>query len=331
MILGRVSKFFYFFLILLFFSCNSNNKIKINGFTMGTTYEITIDGFNDNASDIKASVDSLLLDINNIFSTYLIDSEISNINNFKENKQISISKDFYNVLKKSLYYCRLSNGSYDVTVAPLVELWGFGKNKDQIIPTQNLINQSLEAIGYKNIYIDKGFLRKKNSSLSIDLNSIAKGYAVDEVYHLLKEYGYENFLVEIGGELRSSNTKEYNWYVGIANPFSNTIVNKIRLSNFSMATSGTYNNYFIYNDEKYSHIINPKNGYPYKYQLVSATIIANECIDADALATIALTMNVDEFLNIINSLDNTECFLVSVDKENNLFFKESENFSDFID
>ena len=173
---------------------------------MGTTYEITIDGFNDNASDIKASVDSLLLDINNIFSTYIIDSEISNINNFKEYKQISISKDFYNVLKKSLYYCHLSNGSYDVTVAPLVELWGFGKN----------------------IYIDKGFLRKKNNSLSIDLNSIAKGYAVDEVYHLLKEYGYENFLVEIGGELRSSNTKEYNWYVGIANPFSSTIINKIR-------------------------------------------------------------------------------------------------------
>ena len=331
MTLGNISKLCYLFLIILFFSCNSNNKIKINGYIMGTTYEITIDDFNSNSSELKDDVDKLLKDINSIFSTYEIDSEISFINNFKENKNIKISGEFLEVISKSLYYCDLSNGSYDITVAPLVELWGFGKNKEQVIPTQNIINEKLEQIGYENILIDNQLLRKKNSLLSIDLNSIAKGYAVDEVYNMLIRKGYKNFLVEIGGELRSSSVDGYSWLIGIANPLSNSIINKIELNNFSMATSGTYNNYFIHDDKKYSHIINPKNGYPYQYELISATIISEECADADALATMALTMPVDIFLNIINSLDDTECYLVAVDTENNLFYKESDNFSSFID
>ena len=331
MTLGNFSKLNYLFLILVFFSCNSNNKIKINGYTMGTTYEVTIDSFHGDSSVLKDNIDKILLDINNIFSTYLIDSEISFINNFKENKNIKISEEFHEVLSRSLYYCDLSAGSYDITVGPLVELWGFGKNKVQIIPSEEDIKETLNYIGYENILSDDSFLRKNIKTLNIDFNSIAKGYAVDKVYDLLKKNSYNNFLVEIGGELRSSSTDEYSWTVGIADPTSNNIINKIKLDNFSMATSGTYNNYFVYNEQVYSHIINPLTGYPYQHELVSATIITEKCIDADALATMAFTMNVDEFLNIVNSLENTECYLVSVNEENNLIFKESDNFLNFID
>ncbi len=332
MTLGKLFKSNYLYLsfILVFFSCKTDSKVKINGYTMGTSYEVTINNFKDNPLDVKKFIDELLVEINDTFSTYIIDSEISKINKSKTNENIKVSERFQKVLNTALGYCTLSNGSYDVTISPIVELWGFGKNKTQVVPLKSNIEEVLINVGYENIYLKDKILRKNITSLNIDLNSIAKGYAVDQVSLFLKHYGYDDFLVEIGGELKSSSTNLSSWVVGIAHPLSNSVIKKINLNNYSMATSGTYNNYFIDNETMYSHMLNPKTGYPFAYEMISATVISKDCIDADALATVAFTMNVDSFLDIINSMDNTDCFLITIDENKNLLFYESEDFSNFI-
>ena len=321
-------------LILFLFSCNTSDDIKINGFTMGTTYEVTIRNFNDSSEKLKIEIDSLLSDINNIFSTYIINSEISKINKSKD-IQIDISDRFSYVLNKSLYYCELSNGGYDITVAPLVELWGFGKNKIQDFPSEESIYNTIKKIGFQNIYIKDKILYKKINDISIDLNSIAKGYAVDEIALLIISKGYTDFLVDIGGEIKSSIKNTDNWIVGIQDPLldgvsQRGVIKKILLNNKSMATSGTYNNYFLHDEQIFAHIINPKTGYPYNYSIVSATVIASDCIDAEAYATMAMTMEVDDFLSIINSSKDVESFLVLVDENNNFIHYESKNFKEFI-
>ena len=319
------------FFSLFFFSCNNLNDVTMSGFTMGTTYEVKIKDFTYNKNEFHNSIDSVLVNINKIFSTYIIDSEISLIN--KSNSlTFSISKPFKYVLNKSLFFCSLSKGSYDITVAPLVEQWGFGKNKTQIIPNQKLISKHLQNIGFENIYVRNNKLHKKNKKLTIDLNSIAKGYAVDEIALLIKNRGFNNFLIEIGGEIKvSSDVSSEPWILGIQNPLSNSVIKRIILKNKSMATSGTYNNYFELDGNKFSHIINPKTGYPYNYKVVSATVITNDCIDADAFATMAMTLEIDDFLNIVNKVDGVECYLVEVDNEGKFIYHESINFKTFIE
>jgi len=316
-------------LILLLVSCNSPKDIKINGYTMGTTYEITLRNYNGKSDILKNKIDSLFSDINNVFSTYILNSEISLIND-SSTDVISISDELNYVLEKSLFYCELSSGSYDITIAPLVEEWGFGKSKTQLIPSEESILNLLNNIGYDKIDVKNNKLYRKNKSISIDLNSIAKGYAVDEVFSLIKKEGYNDFLIEIGGEISSSIHESDGWIVGIQNPTQNGIVKKINLTNQSMATSGTYNNYFEKNGKFFSHIINPQTGYPYDYSIVSATIITNKCIDADAYATMAMTMKVDKFLNIVNSKKNVECYLIVLNEYGDFIYYESNNFKDFI-
>lgn len=296
---------------------------------MGTTYEITIRSYSGDYGKLKNSIDYLLDNINNVFSTYKIDSEISKINSSRQ-EVVQVSRMFNYVLSKSLYFCDISSGNYDITIAPLVEEWGFGKNKKQDIPSKPTISNLLKNIGYNNIYLKDDMLYRNKTSVNIDLNSIAKGYAVDEVSNLIKSKGYYDFLVEIGGEVKSSVLHSEDWLVGIQSPNSNEIIKRIVLSNKSMATSGTYNNYFEYDGKKFSHIINPKTGYPYEHSIVSATIIANECIDADAYATMAMTMKIDDFLNVVNGKKDVECFLIVLEENQDLIYYQSDNFKDFI-
>ena len=309
---NRFLKYISFLFILLFYSsCNSNrNEIMITGHTMGTTYSITIIDFKDEEDSFKNQIDSLLSILNKRFSTYLNDSEISNINTQNLNS-FSLSHDFAYVLEKALYYCRLSDGNYDITIAPLVDLWGFGSSGSMDFPNKGYIQDVLKSVGYQNIMLKDNILLNKNK-LKIDLNSIAKGHGVDRVFEYILEKGYSDFLVEIGGEIRSSNTTKDAWIIGIQNPEENSIIKKIKLNNKSMATSGTYNNFFKYKEKKYSHILNPKTGYPYMYNSVSASIITDKCIDADAYATLAIAMNPKEIIELINKDSSVECYLLEI-------------------
>ena len=294
---------------------------------MGTTYSITITGFKDQEDNFKNQIDSLLSIFNKHFSTYLDDSEISNINT-QESNSFTLSNEFLYVLQKALYYCEISDGHYDITIAPLVDLWGFGPSGNMKLPDKKSIEYTLENIGYQKIVLTNNILLN-NSKVKIDLNSIAKGYAVDKISEYIMERGYSDFLVEIGGEIRSSNHRRDSWIIGIQNPEENSIINKIQLNNKSMATSGTYNNFFTHKEKDYSHILNPKTGYPYIHNSVSATIIADKCIDADAYATLAMAMNPDKVIELINKDSSVECYILEIQDDEMIEYK-SNGFDSFI-
>ena len=319
-------KSFLLIFLILFNSCsNPNNKTTISGYTMGTTYSISIIDFIHNQDDFKARIDSQLNLINKKFSTYMSDSEISIINS-SNTEIITISDEFKYVLNKALYYCNLVKGNYDITIGPLISLWGFNKPSKRIPLYDEIIN-TLDYVGYKKIYLKNNYLVKSNRSINIDLNSIAKGYAVDRISEFLNNIGYTNYLVEIGGELQSKKDDDYdNWIIGIQNPISNSIIKKIKLNNLSLATSGTYNNFFELEGVTYSHILNPNTGYPYKYQTVSTTILAEKCIDADAYATLSMTMEPIDIINLINESSNIEAYIIEIDENNELIEYMSKGF-----
>ena len=308
---------------------------------MGTTYAITIIDSTISKSDIlflEESIDSILIDVNNFFSTYIESSEISKVNN---STQIKLSPTFTDLYSKAIKYCELSNGLYDITVSPLIYLWGFSDYNYSAFPRESDIKQTLEYVGYDKITKLKSKYKpgktiqleiKKDINTKIDLNSIAKGYAVDMIYDYLNssKYDFVNYLIEIGGELRSKNNLNKNWIIGIQHPKENSIIHKVNLSNYSLATSGTYNNYFEKDGLKYSHIINPITGYPIKKNIVSATVIAPKCLDADALATLLMVMNWKDGLDLINNLTDTECLIILERPGNILEEIYSDGLSNFI-
>ena len=297
---------------------------------MGTTYSITIVNFNHKLKNFQTTIDSSLNSINEKFSTYLENSEISNINASKTDF-VYLSKDFEYVLKKALDYCKTVNGTYDITVGPLLDLWGFSHSLKKSIPSDKEITKALNNIGYKYLALNNSSLTKKNKNIILDLNSLAKGHGVDKISELLEANGYYDYLVEIGGEIRtgkSSNPDD--WIIGIQHPKSNKILKKVRLNNLSMATSGTYNNYFNYNGLNYSHIINPFTGYPFKYKTVSATIISKYCIDSDALATVSMTLDPIDMIALINAKDDIEAYLVEISDDGSLIEYVSKGFDKLI-
>tara|TARA_Y100001970_G_scaffold293187_1_gene438389 strand:+ start:204 stop:1115 length:912 start_codon:yes stop_codon:yes gene_type:complete len=285
---------------------------------MGTTYTIKIiNQFNNfDYTQLKANIDSLLIDYNNYFSTYINDSEISRFNSFTDSNYFNISNTFYDLLTKSLYLNKLTNGAFDITVSPLVELWGFGSNfKLDSLPDPKTIISSLKNVGSNNFIIDSLKIKKLNKLVKIDMSGIAKGAGVDLISHYLKKQNINRFMVEIGGEIYVSgkNKNNNNWKVGIRRPDLGgfEIESYISISNRSLATSGTYENFFNMDGYNYSHIINPVTGYPVKHELVSATVLSDFTYTSDAIATALIVMGHKKALDWTNSIDGVECYLIS--------------------
>lgn len=329
-----------FFTILLFSSCNHNKSIyQIDGFTMGTTYSIKVIEKSFNLSKIKSGIDSILYNINMDMSTYIDSSSISKFNNSNINEKHYISQDFHKVLLSSKYFSELTNGSFDITVSPLVDLWGFSKKKRDRLPTKNEIAQVLKNIGMHRLIIGEKNWISKQSKVSIDLSAIAKGYAVDKISEYLVNLNMKNYMVEIGGEIRVSgmNINNDKWQVGIQYPSFQKNLNKktysdidphtiIGISNISIATSGDYRNYFDYNGRRYSHIISPKTGYPVESKIISVSVFTEECLNADALATALMVMDIEDGIDLIEKLDGYESFFILDDNS----IRSSSGFNDFL-
>ena len=315
-----------FITIFLFYSCyKHSNTYEINGFTMGTTYSVKIIENALDSSKVRSHIDSILYSINMDMSTYIESSSISEFNNYNIGRKYRISNDFHKVLVSSKYFSKLTDGAFDITVNPLVELWGFSKKSLEKIPTQNQINQILETIGMDNLMIGENWISKKNK-VSIDLSAIAKGYAVDKISEYLTNLNMKNHMVEIGGEVRTSglNIENRKWDIGIQWPSFQRSLSKqpysdsnahtvIKLSNISIATSGDYRNYRDFNGRRYSHIISPKTGYPVENKIISVSVISKECLNADALATALMVMDVEDGINLVEKLDGYESFFILED------------------
>ena len=311
---------FAFALCVLAWGCDGKREQLIEGRTMGTTYHVKIvTDYFQSVSGLKEKIEKRLGDINAAMSTYQKDSEISRFNEFNQTgRKFKISADFYQVMKTAQAIHRLSGGAWDGTVNPLVDLWGFGrkglKNK---IPTENEISALLVDIGFENIEIQEpGFLTKKSASVTLDLSSIAKGYGVDQIADTVRKEGFQNFLVEIGGEVFASGaTKDGNvWRIGINRPQTDAafddVYKVVNLHNRAFATSGDYRNFFVFEGVRYSHIIDPRTGYPISNGVVSVTIIADTCTFADGLATAIMVMNPAKGLDLINRLDAVEGLII---------------------
>jgi len=326
----------FFVAIILFIGCKSQNKIvSINGNTMGTTYSIKIVTKKPQHIDInnvKIKIDSALQVVNQQMSTYIYDSEISQFNRLTRKDWFTISTDFYNVIVMAQKISRLTEGAFDITVGPIVELWGFGKDFEKNMwhpPTIQAINKTIKFIGYKNIVVGKNSIKKDNLGIEIDLNAIAKGYGVDVVFKLLQDLGYANILVEIGGEVRCSgyNNEDKYWKIGIDKPILGIIPGTelqavISLNNKALATSGDYRNYFKYYSKIYSHTIIPITGYPTQNNVASASVVAQDCMTADALATALMVMG-EKGIELINNIDGIEAMIIIRSDENEFNILES--------
>tara|TARA_B100000029_G_scaffold94233_1_gene84374 strand:+ start:1862 stop:2869 length:1008 start_codon:yes stop_codon:yes gene_type:complete len=311
----RRSVMFLLFVFLIFFFFSKNNYKKeyvLRGETMGSI-PYTIKFVSDFESVNKNEIDSILISFNNIFSTYIKNSEISKINRSKG--KIQISNYFFLMLKKSREIFEETNGAYDPTIGPLVNAWGFGPNKKLIQPSSKKIRDLLNYVGFDKLDFDNESIYKEYQETYIDFSSIAKGYAVDLISKFLSQKGINNYFVEIGGEVKASglNLSDNYWLVGIEKPIDNLnvdIIATIPLNNLSLATSGNYRNYYESNDSIIYHTIDPKSGYPSNSNMLSASVFAESCMVADAYATAFMVLNFNKSKEILDSSTNLEGFFV---------------------
>ena len=301
--------------------CDAKREHTLTGRTMGTTYTVkVVTGYFGSVSGLPEKIDRRLDQINHSMSPYLRDSEISRFNRFQEvGVEFPISKDFLRVMQQAARIHALSEGAWDGTVNPLVDLWGFGRTgRADHRPPPEKIAALLGDIGFQKIEVrDSGALVKRQAAVSLDLSSIAKGYGVDQVADEVRRAGFSAFLVEIGGEVYAAGARPDGrpWRVGINRPKTDArfddVYKVVSLKDQAFATSGDYRNFFVEDGVRYSHIIDPRTGYPVRAGVVSVSILADDCTLADGLATAVMVMGVEKGLALINRLDHVEGLIVT--------------------
>lgn len=315
------SKSFHFYLLLAnllilsgLISCSSESKSsysKVMGFTQGTTYHLTY----KHEKNWKLEVDSLLANFDTSLSTYNSASLITAIN---ENRSANADSYLLTVLKRAQEICEISGGAFDVTIGPLANYWGFGfRNRDSISPEG--VEELLKFTGCDKFKIAGNQILKADSAVLLNVNAIAQGYAVDVVCDYLESKGIADFMVEIGGEIKvkGKNPNGELWQLGINRPIddstsmNNELQEVLALTNMALATSGNYRKFYVENGIKYAHTLDPATGYPVKHNLLSASVIAPSCMDADAFATAFMVMGLEKSLEFLSQHPEIEAYLIS--------------------
>ncbi|RHW75195.1 FAD:protein FMN transferase [Colwellia sp. RSH04] len=287
------------------FPSNKSGKAEIllQGRTMGTTYNVKVVSTLEHVKSInlQQQIDDALKQVNQEMSTYIPSSEISQFNQSRTTEERVISEGFSRVLAESLRLGEMSHGKLDITVGPLVNLWGFGPEfRPEKVPSAALIAQTKAQTGLDNLSLTGNKLAKAKPELAVDLSTIAKGYGVDVVAELIEANGFTNYLVEIGGELRLKGVKSTGelWVVAIEKPITTerSVQQFIVPKDNAMATSGDYRNYFEEDGVRFSHIIDPDTGKPIKHNLVSVTVIHPSSMTADGLSTLLMVLGEEDGL-----------------------------------
>ena len=304
------------FLSLLLISCNADslNYKRIQGDAFGTTYQVIVQS-ESNSSKIKQSIDSIFEVVNNSMSTYRSNSIISKVN--QSQNPVKVDSHFIEVFKKSKDIWKLSNGYFDPTAGSIVNLYGMGPNNKLQSINKYKIDSVMQYVGLDKVYLNQqNFIVKTDENVYIDFNAIAKGYSVDLIKDLLININSNNFLIEVGGELITMGVNEKNkkWKVAIQNPVDlNSYYSEIILDGMSLATSGNYRKFRIDSETgvRYAHIVNPINGQSMSNNILSASVIANSCIEADAWATSLMLMDPMEAIEIINNIADIEVLILT--------------------
>ncbi|MEO1079069.1 MAG: FAD:protein FMN transferase [Pseudomonadota bacterium] len=285
-------------------------RVVLRGATMGTTWSVAYGGDAGLAAEAARSlIEEELVVINDVLSTYLPDSEISRLNATAGDTDVLLSERFADVLDSALAWSQATGGAYDVTVGPLVELWGFGAAEfTGAVPGPDAIETARSLVGAQRLIWDANTRRlQRPAGIRIDLSSIAKGYAVDRLSALLAEQGIGSSLVEIGGELRARGERPEGgaWRLAVESPdpAESRFIDALSVVDASVATSGDYRNYFEVEGRRYSHLVDPRTGFPVDHELVSVTVVHKECMVADALATALIVMGLDDALALAEERD----------------------------
>ncbi|TLX76122.1 FAD:protein FMN transferase [Labilibacter sediminis] len=323
-------------LVALFISCQPKTKeyVKIEGMIFGTFYHIVYQPVGDER-DLSEGISQSLNNVDWSLSTYKDTSTISRFSQSTEGIEIdSLMKTVY-LAGKEVY--ENTYGAFDMTVGALVNAWGFGFKKQDMVTTA-LVDSLLMNVGMDMLSLKDGFLHKSKPNIVLDASAIAKGFGVDVVADYLVAQGIKNYMVEIGGEIRvkGKNSAGTHWRVGIDKPIddmaakSRELQGVISLTNVGLATSGNYRNFYIRDGKKYAHTIDPKTGYPVQHSLLSASIVAPLCMNADAYATACMVMGLEKSMELIESLPNTEGYFIYVDENGNNQVSYTSGFGDLI-
>jgi len=277
--------------------------VTLTGKTMGTTYAVKLAGLSPNADHdaIQAEIDRILERVNDQMSTYRPESELSRFNSYDGTDWFDVSADTAAVVREALRVSRLCDGAFDVTVGPLVNLWHFGPGqRTDDVPSDDEIAAARERVGYMNVEVRNKppALRKSRGDVSLDLSAIAKGFGVDRVALFCESLHPAGYLVEIGGEMRAKGHKADGspWVIGIESPVENerALQKAVEIGERSLATSGDYRNFFQQGGRRYSHTVDPRTGRPVTHQLASASVFADNCMFADAVATTLMVLGPEE-------------------------------------
>lgn len=302
-----------FTVLWLLASCgDSVELVSLSGKTMGTTYSVKYVNKGKvklSPEEVNQQVENILKDVNDKMSTYIQESELSRFNQNKEiNIPIEISADLATVIKEAIRLNQVTLGKLDVTVGPIVNLWGFGPEKRvEKQPSEQEINGRRAWVGIEKLQLNenagKFYLTKTVPQLYVDLSAIAKGFGVDKVAHYIESLNQTDYLVEIGGEIRAKgkNIEGNSWQIAIEKPVSDgsrAVEQIIGLDNISMATSGDYRNYFEANGQRFSHEIDPATGMPIQHNLASITVLAPSSMTADGLSTGLFVLGKEKALQV---------------------------------
>ncbi|MFT5500373.1 MAG: thiamine biosynthesis lipoprotein [Woeseiaceae bacterium] len=274
-------------------------QLEQSGSTMGTTFSVSVVIPSDEAASfgLEDEIIQALSRIENSMSTYIPGSELSLFNASVSDDWQTVSVELCVAIEQSLQLAELTNGAFDITIGPLVNLWGFGP--DGVIqepPAESDLQDALKRTGYGKLDSDcvNSLLRKSDANLYVDLSAYAKGFAVDRLAELLEQNKFDNYLVEIGGEVRAQghNSSGDSWRIAIEEPADNnrSVQTIINITDMAIATSGDYRNFFDFGNDRYSHTIDPRTGRPVRHQLASVSVVAGQAARADALATAMLVM-----------------------------------------
>lgn len=318
--------------LALLSSCvNQPQKIVLQGLAQGSYYAITY--FDELNRDFQHDIDSIFHAVDMSVNLWVDSSVISKVNRNEEVTLDSIFIDNFRIAQKA---ARLSDGYFDPTISPIVAAWGFSyKSGDSITP--QLIDSLKQLVNYQKIRIENGKVVKENPNMKLDFNAIAQGYTSDLIAAFLESRGIKNYLVDTGGEImaRGSKPNGQPWVVGIEKPAKNwdseqVVQTRITLRDKGLVTSGSTRKYVERNSRRYSHCIDPKTGYPVEHNVLSATVMAENSVWADALASICMMMGMEKSLPLIESMDGVEVYYIFVNDQNELETFVTEGFQKLI-
>lgn len=286
-------------------AASADEPLRINGPTMGTYYSIVVDTPPTSAGDgsaLQTKIEQRLKQINDQMSTWDDASEISAFNQSRSTEWFEVSSEFAAVVAEAKRIHELTDGAFDPTLAPLIDLWGFGDNRPKKIPDESAIAEAKTSVGMKHLTVrlDPPALKKSIPELQVNLSAIAKGYAVDALAELLTSEGLLSFVVDIGGEDRAGLAKASGepWKLGVESPAGGGLARVMRLTEQSIATSGDYRNFFQVDGKTYSHTIDPQTGWPVQDPPASVSVVHKSCMTADALATAMMVLGAERGTNL---------------------------------